>query len=249
MSLWGCVPDERVGEELDLARSANPQAARSARAASSQASKAPPRQIAPGTQTDQPLETRYTDRFERQRLGAGYRATSSAWRIEDGQLCAQEARNRPLWLRRRLPDNVRIEFDAVSHSEAGDLKVEVFGDGRSFAKASSYTNASSYILIYGGWKNSLHVLARINEHGADRLVLSTSSSGPLRAQPVVPGETYHFKIERNDGRTVTWLVDDIEVHSFLDRAPLKGEGHEFFGFNNWSARVCFDNLSITPLKD
>jgi hypothetical protein len=66
---------------------------------------------------------------------------------------------------------------------------------------------------------------------------------------VVPGETYHFKIERNDGRTVTWLVDDIEVHSFLDRAPLKGEGHEFFGFNNWAARVCFDNLSITPLKD
>ena len=50
----------------------------------------------------------------------------------------------------------------------GDLKAEYWGDGRSFATSLSYTNATSYLTIFGGWHNKFHVLARINEHGGDR---------------------------------------------------------------------------------
>jgi hypothetical protein len=29
--------------------------------------------------------------------------------------------------------------------------------------------------------------------------------------------------------------------------PLRGAGHDHFGFNNWQVKVCFDNLKIVPL--
>ena len=32
-----------------------------------------------------------------------------------------------------------------------------------------------------------------------------------------------------------------------DKEPLRGKGHEHFGFNDWDVRVCFDDLRITPL--
>jgi hypothetical protein len=71
--------------------------------------------------------------------------------------------------------------------------------------------------------------------------------GDLKARPVVPNQSYHFKVERADGKTIRWLVDDIEIISFSDGAPLKGAGHEHMGFNDWDVPVCFDNLQITPL--
>ena len=30
-------------------------------------------------------------------------------------------------------------------------------------------------------------------------------------------------------------------------APLAGVGHDHFGFNDWEAKVCFDNVRVTPL--
>jgi hypothetical protein len=93
-------------------------------------------------------------------------------------------------------------------------------------------------------------LARHDEHGADRLELRTraGAASPAR-EPVVVGRSYRFKVERADGKTVRWWVDDEELHVFADQSPLIGPGHEYFGFNDWAARVCFDNLSVTPLKD
>lgn len=200
------------------------------------------------TKTDPALRERYFDDFERERLGPDYRTNSAAWRIVEGKLCGTRAHNRPVWLARRIPVNARIEFDAVSSSPDGDIKVEVWGDGRSGATGTAYTNATSYLVIFGGWKNSLHVLARKNEHGEDRkeLRLDAKSDVP-RTAPVVPGQSYHFRIERRDGRTVRWFVDDTEILSLTDADPLFGTGHDHVGFNDWEAPVCFDNLDILPV--
>lgn len=194
------------------------------------------------------LRQPFKDGFERAELGPDWYATSPVWRIQSGQLCGEGARNRPVWLRRGLPTNARIEFDAVSRSPDGDLKVEVWGDGKSSARGTSYDDATSYVVIFGGWKNRYHVIARQDEHAKDRMELAVDDSGDdPRAAPVQPNQTYRFTIERRDGKTLRWLVDDVEILRLSDDAPLVGEGHEHFGFNDWAVPVCFDNLEITPL--
>jgi hypothetical protein len=177
-----------------------------------------------------------------------YQAQTSAWRIENGRLCGQNAHNHGVWLKRVLPINARIEFDAVSESTDGDLKSEVWGDGQSAATSISYTNATSYLAILGGWKNTFHVLARLNEHGGDRKQIKVDhDSDDPREKPVTAGQIYHFKIERTDGKTVRWFVDNLEYLSFPDSSPLAGIGHDHFGFNDWEVKVCFDNVKVTPL--
>lgn len=175
-------------------------------------------------------------------------AGTNSWRIENGRLCGQGAKNHGVWLNRVLPVNARIEFDAIADSPDGDLKAEVWGDGRSAATSISYTNATSYLVIFGGWQNKFHVLARINEHGDDRkkIEVDPASDDPKR-RPVAAGQVYRFKVERTDGKTVRWFVDDVEMHSFVDAQPLAGAGHDHFGFNNWQVKVCFDNVRVTPL--
>ena len=179
----------------------------------------------------------FSDDFARSELGPDWHNTGGPYRIVDGQLKVSRARNKPLWLRRRLPRDVRIEFDVRSESQEGDIKVEVFGDGASKATAASYT-ATSYVVIFGGWNNTKNLIARLDEHGADRSV------GPRR--PVEPGHTYHMKIER-DGDTISAWADGLLLARLADKNPLSGPGHDHFAFNNWQAELWFDNLKITPL--
>jgi hypothetical protein len=186
---------------------------------------------------------------DRANLGPNWmQIKTNAWRVENGKLCVQNAHNHGIWLNRTLPVNARIEFDATPGTEDGDLKAEVWGDGVSYATGSSYTNATSYLTILGGWKNTLQVLARLNEHGTDRkeIKIDKDSDDP-RQRPVQKGQTYHFKIERTDGKTVRWSVDGVDFFSWSDPAPLAGQGHDHFGFNEWEAKVCFDNVKVTPL--
>ncbi len=170
------------------------------------------------------------------------------WHLEQGRLCGRNAHNKGVWLNRVLPVNARIEFDAIADTQDGDLKAEVWGDGRSSATSISYTNATSYLVIFGGWKNKYHVLAKNNEHATDRkqIVIDPNSDDPLE-KPVVAGQIYHFKIERTDGKTVRWSVDDHEYLRLEDPQPLVGAGHDHFGFNDWEVKVCFDNVRVTPL--
>ncbi len=179
----------------------------------------------------------FVDEFERAQLGDAWNNTGGSYRIVDGQLVVDGARNKPLWLKGTLPRDVSIEFDVKSDSPDGDIKAEVFGDGVSKAESVSYT-ATSYVVIFGGWKNSLNVLARMDEHGDDRVV------GP--PYKVVPGRTYRMKIERRGGTITAW-VDDHELVSMTDPDPLYGPGHDHFGFNNWQAKLTFDNLRVKPL--
>jgi hypothetical protein len=201
----------------------------------------------PSGPPDSPIVGVYVDTFERAELGPEWNATSPEWRIVAGRLCGQRARNHPVWLKRKLPQNARIEFDAISTSADGDLKVEIWGDGKGFAKGTSYNDATSYLAIYGGWRNQFHVLARLDEHAPGRPEVKVAPGGDYKARPVVAHQLYHFKVERADGKTVRWFVDDIEIISFTDEKPLKGGGHEHLGFNDWEVQVCFDNLQITAL--
>ncbi len=187
-----------------------------------------------------PLRTAWSDEFGRAELGPAYRVTGAGYEIRDAALSAKGARNHPLWLRRRIPRNVRIEFDCWSNDPRGDIKVELFGDGRSFDPDGGRYAASGYELIFGGWANTKSIIARMDEHGADIA---------QRVLPkVVSRRRYHWKIERTD-RTVAWWIDDLTAPflTYEDADPLSGSGHEYFGFNNWETDTWFDNLVVTPL--
>jgi len=187
-----------------------------------------------------PITQTWTDDFERDSVGADYYRTGGNYAVKDGALHVQGAYNHPLWLRKKLPRNVSIELDTWSNSKEGDIKVELFGDGRSHAHNKGAYTSTGYVAIMGGWGNSKSILARQEEHGAQLA---------QRRQPkVVPGKRYHWKIVRQ-GNAVTWYVDDMDTPflTYQDTSPLEGPGHEYFGFDNWESDVGFDNLRIEPL--
>jgi hypothetical protein len=190
----------------------------------------------------------WEDNFDRAELGPDWNALSPAWKIQNGKLCTHGAHNKGAWLVRRLPVNARVEFDAYAESAEGDLKVELWGDGMTGATARSYVNATSYLAILGGWNNTKHVLARLNEHGEGRLEIDVDpQNDDERMRAVARGQPYHFKVERADGKKVEWSVNGVVYFDFTDPEPLAGAGHEHFAFNDWDAPVCFDNLKVTPL--
>ena len=188
-------------------------------------------------QGDPGIGAGFFDDFERAQLGADYEKTGGNWRIENGELHVRGAKNHPLWLLRTLPRDVRVELDARSETPDGDIKVEVFGDGASHARSDRY-QATSYVVIFGGWQNSKNVLARMDEHGSDRVL------GEPRKVEV--GKTHHFRIERRGGILTVW-VDGAILLEMDDSDPLYGRGHDHFAFNNWQSDLWFDNLKITPL--
>ena len=177
----------------------------------------------------------FADDFARAALGDNWLPTGGSWRISDGELVVDHAYNHPLWLKKPIPENAIIELDCWSNDDAGDLKVEAWGDGKSFAETASYT-ATSYVFVFGGWHNQVSVIARMNEHGADRR--------PRMDARVVKGQKYHWRIARNGGH-IDWQVDGKPFLSFDDGNPLRGREHGFFGFNDWEAELHFDNLKIT----
>jgi hypothetical protein len=191
-------------------------------------------------------------------------STGGHWRVVNGQLLSPGVRNNPLWLQARLPRDVAIELDVRSESSEGDIKVEVFGDGSD--------HASGYVLIHGGWNNSLSIIARLDEHGTSLNALQQQArqvaqrnggkgaglveSGVFQkdthmrveARPyqVEIGRTYHWRIERR-GSLLRWFIDGKPFMEFDDPLPLEGKGHDRFGFSSWEAQLFFDNLKIEPL--
>lgn len=184
----------------------------------------------------------FSDSFDnRDALGDDWNATGpSAVRLENGALTLQLAHNRPVWLKRPIPANATIEFDAWTEDPEGDIKVEAWGDGRSFYAGDlrlQYT-ASGYVFIFGGWRNTQSAIARHNEHAPGRAV----KQGPA----VVPGKRYHFTITRRDG-VINWSIDGQPFLSLRDPSPLEGPRNQYFGFSGWKTKVYFDNLKIQPL--
>lgn len=171
--------------------------------------------------------------------------TGGLWRVENGELVSPGVKNNPLWLKAKLPNDVAVEFDVRSMSPEGDIKAEIFGDGSD--------HASGYILIHGGWNNSISIIARLDEHGTPLGQLpdgikrmNTRTRVEAHPFPVTIGKTYHWRIERRGG-LITWFIDGQQFMRFEDPLPLTGEQHNRFGFSSWEAQLYFDNLSVTPL--
>ena len=175
----------------------------------------------------------FSDDFEREpmALGSAWKApTGGFWRIQEGWLYSPGVKNNPLWLQAALPRDVAVAFDVRADHASGDIKCEIFGDGRG--------HSTGYVLIFGGWSNTISTLARLDEHGSDRK--------ERRDKKVEKGRTYHFRIERRGGH-LEWFVDGESFLTYDDPAPLSGPGHDRFGFSSWATDVFFDNLSIQPL--
>jgi len=179
-------------------------------------------------------------------VAKNYWSSGGLWRVVDGQLLSPGVKNNPLWLEAKLPNDVAVEFDARSMSPEGDIKVEIFGNGTD--------HASGYVLIHGGWNNSLSIIARLDEHapafrggevpgGFREDTRVRVEANPFRVEQ---GRTYHWRIERR-GRTLSWFIDGQLFMSFDDPMPLGGKGHDRFGFSSWEAQLSFDNLRVTPL--
>jgi hypothetical protein len=197
-------------------------------------------------------------------IDSDFWSTGGQWRVVNGELLSPGVKNNPLWLKAKLPENVAVEFDVRSQSPEGDIKCEIFGDGSD--------HASGYVLIHGGWNNTVSIIARLDEHGASLAALQAEAGRLQREKglesadlvktgvfrdntrmrveanpfPVQIGKTYRWRIERR-GSVLTWFIDGREFMKFDDPFPLKGAGHDRFGFSSWEAQLFFDNLSVTPL--
>ena len=185
----------------------------------------------------------FTDTFDGPFLGNFWHDTIGRYTVINQKLNINGAYNHPLWLKYSLPVEVDIVFDAQSLTKDGDIKVELFGDGRSFAFNRGAYVASGYVLCMGGWGNTKTFIARQAEHAQNLLVTT--------AVKVTEGKLHHNKIEsRMEGShlIINWFIDGKLALSMRDKHPLYGEKNRWFGFSNWASDVWFDNLKITPVK-
>jgi hypothetical protein len=187
---------------------------------------------------DPAITAPFADDFERAEIGPTWNATGPEYRIASGKLEVAGAYNHPAWLRRRLPRDVVVELDVLSKSPAGDIKIELYGDGESFDPDKGSYVSTGYVFIFGGWHNSLSVICRNNEHDDGR-------KAERRDVHVQPGRSYHWTIARHGG-TLDWKVDGQSFLSWTDPDPLAGSGHEYLAVNDWESDVTFDNLAIRP---
>lgn len=163
-------------------------------------------------------------------LTGRYHVQGGTWRVVDGALSTLGDRNLPLWLRAPLSKNVRIEFTSTATSPVLDMKVEVFGDG--------IRHESGYIVVVGGWNNTLSGIARLDEHEGQRVMRRTRFEA---------GVKHRWRIERTDGKTLRLFLNGEELAAYVDDKPLFGPRNDRFAFSGWESEVTFDDLTITPL--
>jgi len=108
----------------------------------------------------EPIVSDYTENFDRPALGSAWRDSGGKYRIADGELVASGARHHPIWLRRILPRDISLEFDARTQSPDGDIRFVIFGDGKSANPEGDGCQSSGYEFVFGGWKNHVSVLCR-----------------------------------------------------------------------------------------
>jgi len=136
---------------------------------------------------------------------------------------------------RQRPD---MAFTRIVTALADGTSFELFGDGESFDPDRGSYTSSGYVLIFGGWNNSLSVICRQEEHGAGRKASRTDTH-------VEQNRVYHFTITRRGG-AIDWTVDGRPFLAWTDPEPLAGSGHEFLAVDDWEAELTFDHLKIRP---
>src|ERR1700682_3637725 len=98
----------------------------------------------------------FADSFNRATLGNDWWSNGGLWRIVDGQLYSPGVGNNPLWLKARLPPDARVEFDVRSEGPDGDVKWEMYGDGRN--------HSTGYVFLFGAWRNRESRICKLEEH-------------------------------------------------------------------------------------
>ena len=98
----------------------------------------------------------FKDDFNRASLGNDWWSNGGHWRLVNGELYSPGVGNNPLWLKARLPAEVRISFDVRSDAPTGDIKWEAFGDGRN--------HSTGYLFLFGAWNNRESRIAKLDEH-------------------------------------------------------------------------------------
>lgn len=193
------------------------------------------------------IDAPFTESFDRAEIGADWFNSGGPYRIENGALAFSNAHNHPLWLKRAIPENAQIDLDVTGLSDAGDLKVVIWGDGVSHESDEAvkrdlqYTD-TGYVFIFGGWHNRLSTIVKQFEHAWQR-----DPSVPRRTDVhVVPGQKYHWTITRRAGH-IEWWIDGQPFLNYDDADPLRGQGHDRFGITGWESPAVFDNIKITPL--
>ena len=160
----------------------------------------------------------------------GFTAEEGAWWWEGGRLHARAAHNAALWLPALLPRDARVELSVRAEDPEGDVKCELFGDGA--------THKSGYILINGGWKNSLRAIARRDEHDEQRRE-DKRCAGRCAPQ----GVEQRWVIERRGGE-LSWYIDGRLALALHDAHPLTGLG---LALNAWEAHVSFGPVRVYDL--
>ena len=149
--------------------------------------------------------------------------------LQGGWLHLPPVKNNPLWLRVPLPQDVSISFDVKTEKADGDIKFEAFGDGRD--------HESGYVFIFGGWHDTISIISRGDEHGADRK--------ERRDKRVVPGRVYHMRVTRRSPPRAATSSGTSTARRFMeydDKHPLVGRRHDRFGFCAWETPLDFSHL-------
>lgn len=219
----------------------------------------------------------FSDTFDRASLGDQWWSNGGAWRIVDGQLYSPGVGNNPLWLKARLPADVRISFDVRTEAADGDIKWEAFGDGRN--------HSTGYVFLFGGWHNRESRICKLDEHALTEAQLRAALASA--AHPYASSvETWFsswsarrdldrlekgkyfdtetpFVVVRPDLKVekgkryhmvitrragaLRWEIDGALALELRDPAPFSGKGHDRFGFSSWQNDTYFDNLKIDAL--
>ncbi len=170
-------------------------------------------------------------------LGADWKDEGGDWRVEDGVLKSEKARNKDLVLTSKsLPQNAVIEFKMRSFTPYIDAKVRAWG--ALDPNGETMHDAGAYSFILGGWKGRISTIARMDEHDENRVEDRETTFKP---------ETWlACRIERNKG-TIRWFVNDKLFLTYEDDSPLSANQFKYFSFANWRSRVEFDDLRIRAL--
>lgn len=155
------------------------------------------------------------------------------WQIAEGWLKSERVadenqRNQGIWLQTPLPKKTRVSFKSRSLTKVGDTKCEIFN--------VEPRHEQGYSVIFGGWNNTTNAIARKGEHEANR----RNQSEPPKVEP---GRTYAWTIVRTDA-VVRWYIDGKFMLAYDDPSPVDGN---FFGFNNWSSDLRFDDVVVYEL--
>lgn len=164
----------------------------------------------------------YEDRFDRATLGEAWWSNGGHWRLVGGQVYSPGVGNNPLWLKARLPPDVRVEFDVRSEGPDGDIKWEMYGDGR--------THSTGYLFLFGAWHNRESRICKLDEHALTREELRVRLASLARPLPgkqdladAISAPFSAWRARRDLARLESGSFYDRETPFVVKRSDLKVE--------------------------